>query len=985
MQMKKLLLWLCVLVVHNAYSQTLNSVSPDTALLGTTLTAQISGTGTLFQSSSPQGFFLEQGLTSIYASLSTANYFNDQSMEINFVIPPGAPSGSYNLVYSYFDTTAAAPLVTLTLSNAVNIVTPSLYLSGNVFVDTNNNGVKDGAEVGLAGQRIFVTPDNQTFYSKPNGDYTIPTFTGNKTIAWQNNNAGYVLSAGSQASYTGNYSANTSGLDFGVINSGPALVSITPDSVMAGTTLNAVISALGTVLQNSSPQGAINFLYATDPLQISYAGTGGNPVNIISNTSFSTSLVFPLNAPAGYWNLVVNYFDTTTMSNINLILPNSILVHAPEIFLEGNAYADRDSNALHDITEGGVSNQDITITPDNQNFITDNLGNYKIPTSRGNKTVSITPNGNWVVNPLAPSSISGNYISTTAGLDFPLLGPGPYLTSITPDSALAGTTLQALISGYGTVFQSSSPPSSIIEAALFRNSPTSVYYFALQNSIVSLDDENFTADFPIPANANPGLYNLSVTYEDSPFNYVTLVLPNSVTITQPQLFLEGYAYLDLDSDGIKDAGEPGLPNQKIIVQPDNQYVFTDNTGLFQAGSFPGTHTITWDSLSSPFELNAASPPSYTANVNQTTSGYDFGLNSLLPPYECSLLTLHGAVRCNNSNYTYVSFKNTGIVPYDARITIIKSSNTSFNAGGTVPSYVSGDTIVFNVTNLQPQQQGTIYFYLIMPAAGSTISTTAIIESLDGSGNVVSSDSQSRTTTVTCAFDPNDKAVTPAGVQSANYTLMSETLEYLIRFQNTGNDTAFTVVIRDTIDIDLNLSTFMMIDASHAVQTQVDVATRIVTFTFNNILLVDSNMNEPLSHGYVKYSIKPNAGLINVTAVQNTAHIYFDFNDPIATNTTLNTLVYSIPTSVPEILPSAKGIVSVMPNPFTEEAYIVFSNDDNNKYRLKVLNLQGKLVMDNIIESEKILIEKKNLNSGLYFFMLAPIERGQTYSGKFIIK
>lgn len=983
--MKKLLLWLCVMVVYNAYSQTLNTFTPNTALLGTTLTAQITGTGTLFQSSSPQGFFLEQGLTSIYASLSSANYINNQSMEIDFVIPAGTPTGSYNLVYSYLDTTPAAPSITLTLSNAVNIVTPSLNLSGNVFIDLNNNGIKDAGETGIAGQKIFLTPDNQTFYTNPNGDYNIFSNTGNKTITWQNNNTGYVLSSGSQTSYTGNFGNFTGGYDFGVINTGPALVSITPDSVMAGTTLNAIISAVGTVLQNSSPQGAVNYIWASDPLQQYYAGTGGIPISILSDTTFSAGLVFPLNAPAGYWNLVVNYYDTTTMTNINLTLPNSIFVYAPEILLEGNAYADRDSNAIHDITEGGVSNQNISITPDNQTFKTDYLGNYKIPTTRGNKTISITPNGSWVINPLSSSPITGNYISSTSGLDFSLLGSGPYLTSIAPDSALAGTTLQAIISGTGTVFQSSSPPSSIIEAVIYRYTPTYSSYPALVNSFTPTDDEHFYADFTIPANASPGLYNLSVTYEASPFNYVSLVLPNSVTITQPQLFLEGYAYLDLDSNGVKGAGEPGLPNQKIIVQPDNQYVFTNSTGLFQAGSYSGTHTITWDSLSSVFTLNAASPATYTATVSQTTSGYNFGLNSSSPPYACDLLSLYGTVRCNLSNYHSVSFRNTGIVTYDARITIVKSSNTIFNVGGTVPVYVSGDTIIYSINNLQPQQYGGIYFYLTMPGAGSYVSTVALIESLDGSGNVVSSDAQSIYSNVTCSFDPNDKAVTPAGVQSANYTLMNETLEYLVRFQNTGNDTAFTIIIRDTIDADLNLSTFMMVDASHAVQTQVDVATRIATFTFNNILLVDSNTNEPLSHGYVKYSIKPNAGLTNVTAIQNTAHIYFDFNDPVSTNTTLNTLVYSIPTAIPEISPNTKGIVTVIPNPFDEEAYIIFANKDKNKYKLAVINLQGKIVIDKVVDSEKILVEKKSLNSGLYLFKMVPLEKGETLSGKFIIK
>ena len=65
---------------------------------------------------------------------------------------------------------------------------------------------------------------------------------------------------------------------------------------------------------------------------------------------------------------------------------------------------------------------------------------------------------------------------------------------------------------------------------------------------------------------------------------------------------------------------------------------------------------------------------------------------------------------------------------------------------------------------------------------------------------------------------------------------------------------------------------------------------MVEFNFDNILLPDSIVNEPGSHGYVKYGIKANAGLADFTAVQNTANIYFDFNPAIITNTTSNTLV-----------------------------------------------------------------------------------------------
>ena len=58
--------------------------------------------------------------------------------------------------------------------------------------------------------------------------------------------------------------------------------------------------------------------------------------------------------------------------------------------------------------------------------------------------------------------------------------------------------------------------------------------------------------------------------------------------------------------------------------------------------------------------------------------------------------------------------------------------------------------------------------------------------------------------VRCSFDPNDKRADPVGYGSENYTLKDQNIIYTIRFQNTGNDTAFHVQIIDTLDVNLNL-------------------------------------------------------------------------------------------------------------------------------------------------------------------------------------
>ncbi|MEN0047509.1 MAG: T9SS type A sorting domain-containing protein, partial [Bacteroidota bacterium] len=149
--------------------------------------------------------------------------------------------------------------------------------------------------------------------------------------------------------------------------------------------------------------------------------------------------------------------------------------------------------------------------------------------------------------------------------------------------------------------------------------------------------------------------------------------------------------------------------------------------------------------------------------------------------------------------------------------------------------------------------------------------------------------------IRCAYDPNDKLVRPNRSQEydKNYTLFDEALEYNVRFQNTGNDTAFTVIIRDQLAENLDWTTFKPITASHDFETHLH-KDGLVEFIFKNILLPDSTTNEAFSHGFVSYQIKAQSALAEHTAIANTASIYFDANPPIITNTTQNVMVSELP-------------------------------------------------------------------------------------------
>ncbi|MBL4656625.1 MAG: PKD domain-containing protein, partial [Flavobacteriales bacterium] len=68
--------------------------------------------------------------------------------------------------------------------------------------------------------------------------------------------------------------------------------------------------------------------------------------------------------------------------------------------------------------------------------------------------------------------------------------------------------------------------------------------------------------------------------------------------------------------------------------------------------------------------------------------------------------------------------------------------------------------------------------------------------------------------VTSSWDPNDKAVAPEGLTSSHFIDSTDVLEYRIRFQNTGTDTAFNVVLVDTISTALDISSIQMGTGSH---------------------------------------------------------------------------------------------------------------------------------------------------------------------------
>lgn len=148
-----------------------------------------------------------------------------------------------------------------------------------------------------------------------------------------------------------------------------------------------------------------------------------------------------------------------------------------------------------------------------------------------------------------------------------------------------------------------------------------------------------------------------------------------------------------------------------------------------------------------------------------------------------------------------------------------------------------------------------------------------------------------------SFDPNDKQVVPAGITPEHFTPTNTPLRYTIRFQNTGTDYAYRVVVVDTLAADLDLSTLQVEAVSHSYRLTVSgKAKPVLTFAFDNIMLPDSARDQAGSNGFIQFSIKPRASLPAKTKIENYADIFFDYNEPVRTNTTVNR-IFDMPLEV----------------------------------------------------------------------------------------
>jgi len=432
---------------------------------------------------------------------------------------------------------------------------------------------------------------------------------------------------------------------------------------------------------------------------------------------------------------------------------------------------------------------------------------------------------------------------------------------------------------------------------------------------------------------------------------------------------------DFNQDKKRTGNEPIHPDATILLNPQGSFHYSEgNKGGFLFLN-EGSYAISYNEglLTAFWELTTDST-TYHINVDSTYS-CDTLYFGIFPKEEVPLMNSSvnaPPARCNEFIPFDLHTKNRGTtvvngtlwLKVDERIEEVQFVDPPDN---TIAPYLYG----WHFYNLYPGHSVSKQILVQIPgppdfSLGDQLQFISYSDFYD-LNDQYQSQSFVYNTEVRCSYDPNDKLVNPG--RENKETLFEEELIYTIRFQNTGNDVAYDVVVLDTLDDNLDASTFEILSSSHPKRLLASMeANRYLTFNFKDIFLPDSTTNLEGSQGYISYVINPIDGLPEKTVIRNTASIYFDSNPPIVTNTTENVLVSEL--TVQEGEENIK--LRISPNPTNGQFYIQGSASFDGE--LLITDYIGRRILQRAIRNSQE-VDLSQQSSGVYFITI------QTKKGK----
>jgi uncharacterized repeat protein (TIGR01451 family) len=464
------------------------------------------------------------------------------------------------------------------------------------------------------------------------------------------------------------------------------------------------------------------------------------------------------------------------------------------------------------------------------------------------------------------------------------------------------------------------------------------------------------------ANLPPGDYYVQRRFQHVQGDCVDL-LPFTIPDLGPDCgVVNGTAFIDLNTNCSSNVGEAPVQQGIVVVEPGPYYANLGANGSYSLSLPSGSYTLTQQSAAVvehctgvpiPFDISAGL---VTSRQLPDTSVVALDLEAVVAS---------GAARPGFQFQCGVTVRNlTPTASGNTTLTLTFDPLLNYVSASPTPSNVVGNTITWNQSQLTAWQQRSYTINFLVPPdpllLGTELVTTAAVSSVALDGEL-SNNTATNSRIITGSYDPNDKlARTSLGSSSTWVIDADEWIDYTIRFQNTGTDTAFNILITDTLPPTLDPASIQMGAGSHAFTWELrDQGT--LKFHFQNILLPDSNYNEPLSHGFVGFRIRPRLPLLPGTVIENIGNIYFDFNPPVITEPSVLVAEFSTGVGVLHM----DGDLLIWPNPTEGTLFIRAGSMQFQSGRVRIHASNGGVVLDQGMNGNSTSLDVHHLAPGMY--------------------
>ena len=487
----------------------------------------------------------------------------------------------------------------------------------------------------------------------------------------------------------------------------------------------------------------------------------------------------------------------------------------------------------------------------------------------------------------------------------------------------------------------------------------------------------------------PGNYTMycSITSASGPSGSWTAPIPLSISNSCANL--QGRTYVDTNGDCMYETGEPAVPY--VIVWLVNSAfgdttigTFTDDTGGYALNLPPDNYVLyTYVGpgcelahscpASGTFSLTATSSGSYTENYayncvpltsfDMSASGY--AENVVLGDSAFSMVIGASDLNWGYGGYTCTGLASTVTLTLDPHLHYLPA----YSHLSMPPTSVSGSTLTWDLTTLSDHFTfgGTLKLYcdLTAPVGANLTSTlTATPTSLPDPN--LTNNTAIFHSYVTVSFDPNGIEVSPQGVGTPGYIPNSTPLNYSIHFQNTGTAPAANITVNDTLDPGIDPTSFKLISSTAPVE--IYAVGNAYKFRFSNINLPDSMTDPNNSIGNIEYSLNLKSGLAAGTQIKNKASIYFDYNRPVVTNSTLNTINNTLGV---KSIASHSIAATVYPNPADNQVHA--RTADQTDFTMTMIDLLGRTVSASQSSSGNAAINTQAIAEGLYLVRINDLK------------